>query len=186
MYYLYYALLDLVIDRYFPCIDNLESSVDELERAISATPKEEHLSLIHRLRGQANRARSIIWSVRDVTARLQRKESRFLTETTAFYLRDVTDHVLHLLDSTSMLRDTATGLMELYLSRVSNRMNEVMKVLTIISTLFIPITFVAGVYGMNFVHMPELTVRWAYPAVLGVMGVMVIGMLFFFKKRKWF
>ncbi|MFW6231786.1 MAG: CorA family divalent cation transporter, partial [Spirochaetota bacterium] len=111
---------------------------------------------------------------------------RFIEQETLFYFRDISDHVVHLLDAVSMLRDSANALMELYMSGVSNRMNEVMKVLTIISTIFIPGTFIAGVYGMNFAHMPELEVPWAYPLVLGVMAVVAIGMVVFFRRRRWF
>ncbi|MFW5683977.1 MAG: magnesium/cobalt transporter CorA [Spirochaetota bacterium] len=184
--FLFHALLDLVVDRYFPVIQTLEERASELESKILEHAEERELRVVHQLRGTTQLLRGILWSMRDVASRIERSTHRFINEETLFYFRDIHDHIVHLLDAISTLRESANGLMELYMSGVSNRMNEVMKVLTIISTIFIPITFIAGVYGMNFDHMPELGQRWAYPAVLAVMGLIAIAMVIYFKRRRWF
>ncbi|MFW6380564.1 MAG: magnesium/cobalt transporter CorA [Spirochaetota bacterium] len=184
--FLFHAVVDLVVDRFFPIIEQLEERATDLEAQILQEASEEHLRAIHQLRSNSQQVRRVLWATRDVISRIERSANRFIVPETLFYFRDIHDHVVHLLDAVSTLRDTANGLMELYMSRISNRMNEVMKVLTIVSTLFIPGTFIAGVYGMNFVHMPELSVPWAYPVVLAVMGAIGIGMIIFFKRRRWF
>ena len=184
--FLYQAILDLVVDRFFPLVQSLENQAAELESRILAGTREEQMRELHVIRTGTQQLRRILWSTRDLVSRVERSTHRFLQSDTLFYFRDIHDHIVHLLDGVAALRDSANGLRELYMSGVSNRMNEVMKVLTIISTIFIPGTFVAGVYGMNFVHMPELTVAWAYPAALGVMGAVAVGMLIYFKRRGWF
>ena len=183
---LYYALVDLAVDCFFPLIERYESAAEEIVESISSGPRPEHIELIHQLRTEIQHVRSTLWSTRDVTAEIERGGDRWLSEQARFYFRDIHDHVIHLLDSVTNLRDTAASLRELYMSGMSNRMNEIMKVLTIISTVFIPLTFVAGIYGMNFAHMPELAVPWAYPLVIGVMIAVAGVMLIFFKRRKWF
>ncbi len=183
---LYYAVVDLAVDCFFPLVESYERAVESLVQSISHGPKPDHIEAIHQLRAEIQHVRSTLWATRDVTAEIERSGVRGITEQTQFYFRDIHDHVIHLLDSVTNLRDSAGSLRELHMSGMSNRMNEIMKVLTIISTVFIPITFIAGIYGMNFVHMPELALRWAYPAVLGVMVAAIAGMLVFFKRRKWF
>ena len=183
---LYYAVFDLVVDCFFPLLEKYEESAEELEISISRGPEDRHMNEIHLLRREIQRMRSSLWAIRDAASGIGRNAFRVLSEQTLFYFRDTQDHVIRLLDSVTNLKETATTLMELHMSGMSNRMNEIMKVLTIIATLFIPITFIAGVYGMNFAHMPELGVRWAYPAVLGVMGAVVMGLVLFFKRRRWF
>jgi magnesium transporter len=129
--------------------------------------------------------RGLVWPTRDLVHSLERGEAKVLSRSTLLYLRDVYDHIVQIIDSVESLRDVVSGLVELYLSASSHRTNEVMKVLTIVATIFIPLTFVAGIYGMNFTHMPELAHRWAYPVVLGVMALIAGGMVIFFKRRKW-
>lgn len=184
--FLFHAIVDLVVDRMYPVIERLEDQAGELETAILDGVHHSHLTGIHHLRVASHGVRSTLWAIRDMISQIERSTHRFLTPDTLFYFRDIYDHVVHQIDSIVMLRDTASSLMELYMSGMSNRMNEVMKVLTIISTIFIPITFIAGVYGMNFSHMPELATRWAYPAVLGVMALIAGGMLLFFRRKHWF
>lgn len=184
--FLYHAIVDLVVDRMYPLIERLEDQAAELETAILDGVHHSHLAGIHRLRVASQAIRSTLWATRDIVSRIERSTHRFLTADTLFYFRDIHDHVVHQIDSIVMLRDTASSLMELYMSGMSNRMNEVMKVLTVISTTFIPLTFIAGIYGMNFAYMPELAQRWGYPAVLGVMAVIAGGMLIFFKRKRWF
>ncbi|MFB6241080.1 MAG: CorA family divalent cation transporter [Gemmatimonadota bacterium] len=129
--------------------------------------------------------RRAAWPVRELVLTLQREESELVSEETAPYLRDAYDHVVQVVDTTETYRDLVSGLVDLYMTGVSNRMNEVMKVLTIIATIFIPVTFVAGVYGMNFEWMPELQWRWGYPAVLALMALMSGGMVLYFRRRDW-
>jgi len=121
-----------------------------------------------------------------VIAALERRESPLVTETTSIYLRDVYDHLIQLIDNTETYRDMLSGMLDIYLSSVSNRMNEVMKVLTVISTIFMPLTFVAGVYGMNFRYMPEITARWGYPAALVLMALIAGTMIMYFRRKGWF
>lgn len=184
--FLYHAIVDLVVDCYFPVVQSLEELGSETEERILNDTDERHLRAIHTIRSSSQRLRSTLWSTRDVISRVERSAHRFVRTETLFYFRDISDHVVHLLDALATMRDAANGMMELYMSGVSHRMNQIMKVLTIISTLFIPITFIAGVYGMNFLHMPELSARWAYPVVLGVMGAVVVAMLIFFRRKRWF
>jgi magnesium transporter len=183
---LFYAIVDLAVDCYFPLIESYESAAEEIVESISGGPKPEHIETIHQLRTEIQHVRATLWATRDVTSELERNGVQGMTDQTQIYFRDIHDHVIHLLDSVTNLRDTAASLRELYMSGMSNRMNEIMKVLTIISTIFIPITFIAGVYGMNFLHMPELSQRWAYPAAIGLMFSIGGVMLIFFKRRKWF
>jgi magnesium transporter len=183
--FLYYAVVDLVVDRIYPIVETLEDGAAALESSILDTPHDRQIAEIHRLRTATHAVRSTVWAMRDLVSQIERSTHRFIKADMLIYFRDIHDHVVHLIDEIGMLRDTATGLMDLYMSGVSNRMNEVMKVLTIISTTFIPITFVAGVYGMNFRHMPELASRWGYPIVLGVMASIAVAMVVFFRRRKW-
>lgn len=183
---LYYALFDLAVDCYFPAVEQYEEAIDALETAITDRPQHEHIDEIHRLRSDIRHIRSTLWATRDVTAEIVRNGTYGMSERTTFYFRDVHDHVIHLLDTVTDLREGAGSLRELHSSELSSRMNEVMKVLTIIATIFIPITFVAGIYGMNFQNMPELTRPWGYYGVLGLMGLIIVGMIIFFKRRKWF
>jgi len=183
---LYYAVVDLAVDCFFPLVEEYQQLVEDLEDSIVIGPRPEHIDAIHRLRAEVRDVRSTLWATRDMTADIERTGVPGMTEQTRFYFRDAHDHVFHLLDSVTDLRDSANSLQELHMSGMSNRMNEIMKVLTVISTIFIPITFIAGIYGMNFVHMPELQFPWAYPAVLGLMIAIGAAKLVFFKRRKWF
>lgn len=183
--YLFYCLLDAVIDSYFTVLEQTGERVEELEDTVVKDPVPATLADIHDLRTQIVFLRKSLWPLREAVSRLEKSESDLVDSGTKVFLRDVYDHTVQLFETIETVRDIASSLFEMYLSMVSNRMNEVMKVLTIIATIFIPLTFVAGIYGMNFEHMPELSVPWAYPAVLGVMlGVAAI-MLGFFKRKDW-
>lgn len=129
--------------------------------------------------------RRSVWPLREAVGSLLRGESALVQKTTLVYLRDVYDHLVHVIDAIEIYREMLAGMMDLYLSSISNRMNEVMKVLTVIATIFMPLTFIAGVYGMNFKHMPELGLPWGYPAVLLLMIVVAVNMLLFFRRKKW-
>jgi len=184
--YLAYALIDAIVDHYFVVLERLGDRIEQLEEDVSQTPEPETLEKINRCKRELLFLRKSVWPLREVISQIHRGESPHFAEETRVYLRDVYDHTIQVIDTVESLRDIASGLVDLYLSSVSHRMNEVMKVLTIIATIFIPLTFIAGVYGMNFAHMPELASPWGYPIVLGVMLLVAVGMIIFFKRRRWF
>ncbi len=183
--YLAYALLDAVVDHYFGVLEGLVERTQAVEDELDDNPDQEVLQTVHRLKRQGQRLRRAVWPLREVAGGMERGESALVDDATRPFLRDVYDHTIQVIDATEALRDTLASMMDLYLSVVSNRMNQVMKVLTIIATLFIPLTFIAGVYGMNFKVMPELDWKWGYYATLGAMGVVTIGMLIYFWRKKW-
>jgi magnesium transporter len=183
--YLAYALLDAVVDRYFLLLEKLGEDVEELDEQILTDPGEEAVSNLHTLKREMIFLRKAAWPMREIVASLERGGSDLVTPDTALFLRDLYDHSVQVMDSIETFRDVLSGLLDIYLSSTGNRMNEIMKVLTIISTIFIPLTFIAGIYGMNFEYMPELKVPWAYPAVWVVMIAIAGGMLAFFRKKKW-
>jgi len=183
--YLFYSLLDAVIDGYFSALEQIGEQVEFLESEVMKNPTPAVLSEIQNLRTHIIFLRKSVWPLREAVNALEKTESVLVKKGTKIFLRDVYDHTIQLIDTIETFRDVAASLFEMYLSMVSNRMNEVMKVLTVIATIFIPITFVAGIYGMNFEHMPELKWPWAYPAVWSIIIGVVLGMLLFFKKRNW-
>lgn len=183
--YLAYALLDAVVDHYFLVLEHLGDRIEALEDEVISDPQPETLKRIHHYKREMLLLRKAVWPLREVLARLSRDESPLIGPETRVFLRDVYDHTIHVLDTIDTLRELLVGLLDLYLSSISNRMNQVMKVLTIIATLFMPLTFIAGVYGMNFEHMPELGWRWGYPLVMAVMLVMSGGLLYAFRRRGW-
>jgi magnesium transporter len=184
--YLAYLLVDAVVDAYFPVVDALAEQMHALEEeALQPRTADDTLLRLTRLRHDLIGVRRAVWPMREEIAVLQREESTLITTETRVFLRDVYDHTIQALEIVETLREMAVSMMEVYLSTQNQRLNEVMKVLTVISTMFIPLTFIASIYGMNFKHMPELERPWAYPLVLGVMAAVAIGMLGFFKKRGW-
>jgi len=184
--YLAYALLDAVVDHYFVVLENLGDRIEALEDELVHNPRQETLHKIHTLKQEMLMFRKAVWPLREVIALMEREESSLIQDSTNIYLRDVYDHVIQVIDNVETYRDMLAGMLETYLSSMSNRMNEVMKILTIISTIFIPLTFIAGVYGMNFEHMPELKWRFGYFLIWGVMAVVGLGLIRFFKRKKWF
>ena len=183
--YLFYCLLDAVVDGYFTVLEQTGERVERLEEAVVRDAVPATLADIHDLRTQIAFLRKSVWPLREAVSGLERTESELVSRETKVFLRDVYDHTVQLFETIETVRDVASSLFEMYLSMVSNRTNEVMKVLTMIATIFIPLTFVAGIYGMNFEHMPELSVPWAYPAVWGVMFGIVAFMLVYFKRKDW-
>ncbi len=183
--YLAYALIDAVVDHYFHILESMAETVEELEVKVMEGPEPEVMHRIHALRHEMLIVRRAVWPLRELTNSLARTESELIHESTQVYLRDVYDHTVQVIDTAETLRDVVSGLMDLYMSSVSNRMNEIMKVLTIMASVFIPLTFLAGIYGMNFEVMPELGVPWAYPALIVLMVGIGVGLLLFFKKRGW-
>lgn len=189
--YLAYALLDAVVDAFFPHVEAYGDRLDELQDRILSRPDEALVHEIHIIKRDLLAIRRTVWPLRDAINALLRDEHDVIKDETRLYLRDVYDHTVQLVELTEMHREVASGLLEIYLSSVSNRMNEVMKVLTIIATIFIPLSFVASVYGMNFdpeaspLNMPELGWRYGYPFALGLMGAIAAALLFFFRRRGW-
>lgn len=183
--YLAYALIDAVVDNYFLILERLGERIDGLEERLIADPRRELLHEIHSLKREMIELRKAIWPLREVVSKLERLESRLIKKTTGVFLRDVYDHAVQVIDTVESFREILTSMLETYLSSLSNRMNEVMKVLTIISTIFIPITFLVGLYGMNFKNMPEIGWRWGYAFVWVLIVGSVAGMFAFFRKKKW-
>lgn len=183
--YLVYSLMDAVVDGYFGILEKLGDRIESLEQEILQKMTEDTLARIYTLKRELIYLRQSVWPLREVISRLEKSDSELIADTTDLYLRDLYDHTIQVIDAVEIDREMISGLLDMYLSNLSNRMNAVMKVLTIMATIFIPLTFIAGVYGMNFKYMPELDWRWGYPAVWAVMLTVFIGMLFYFKKKKW-
>ncbi len=183
--YLAYALMDAVVDEYFVVVEKIGDRIEELEQDVIVDPKQETASAIHHLKNELLVMRRAVWPLRDLFNALLRDDSPLFTELTRVYLRDAYDHAVQVIDNTETMRDLTAGLLDMYLSSVSNRMNETMKVLTLIATIFIPLTFLAGVYGMNFKYMPELDWPWAYPAIWIIMIVVAVSMFVWFRRKSW-
>jgi magnesium transporter len=183
--YLAYALLDAVVDQYFLIMEKLGERIESLEEALVAQPTTGTLKEIHSLKREMIFLRKAVWPLREVIGGLERGESSLIQDSTRIYLRDVYDHTIQVIDIIETFRDMVSGMLDIYLSSISNRLNAVMKVLTIIATIFMPLTFLAGVYGMNFKHMPELEWTWGYPALWLVMIAIGVVMLVYFRKKKW-
>jgi len=183
--YLIYSLVDVVIDNYFVLQEIIEEKIEILEDELIQDPKLETLQSIYSLKRDIIDFRKSIWPLREVVNRFQREESPLITDAIQVYIRDLYDHIFKINDSIQTYRDIVSGLLEMYLSSVSNKMNDIMKVLTIISTIFIPLSFLAGLYGMNFAFMPELSSPLGYPILIIIMVSIGIGMLIFFKRKKW-
>lgn len=183
--YLAYALTDAIVDHYFVILERFGRNVESLEEELTDSPNRQTMQRIHELRHELIFLRKQIWPLREVINTLTKTDGGFFQEKTRFFLRDVYDHTIQVIDTIESFRDILTGYLDLYMSMVGNKMNEVMKVLTIISTIFIPITFIAGVYGMNFKYIPELEWRWGYFGAWGLMALSAGLMILFFKKKHW-
>lgn len=184
--YLLYRLLDATVDKYFNTLEVVGDFIGELEAEILENANKVSLSHIHQLKRELIILRKHLWPLREVVNKLVRDEHPLISKEIRIYFRDIYDHTIQVIDTLETYRDMVSTLEELYLSILSNKMNEVMKVLTIIATLFIPLTFIAGVYGMNFEFMPELKWKYSYPVLWGIMISIILGMIYYFKKRKWF
>lgn len=183
--YLMYRLLDITVDHYFIVLERIGDRIEELEAILMRDADGQQLATIHALKQEALLLRKAVWPLREILTQLERNEFALVRDETRLFLRDVYDHTIEVIDTVEIIRDLISGMLDVYLTNVSNRMNEVMKVLTIIATIFVPLTFIVGVYGMNFDHMPELHEEWAYPAVWLVMIAVSIVMLVFFRRKKW-
>jgi magnesium transporter len=183
--YLAHALLDTIVDGYFVILDKLGEKIENLEEALVGRPSPETLLAIQALKREMIFLRKSVWPLREMIGALGRSDSPLIREPSVIYFRDVYDHAVQVIDTIESYRDMLSGMLDIYLSSISNRMNEIMKVLTIIATVFMPLTFLAGVYGMNFKHMPELEWPWGYFSIWGVMIVIAVFMLIAFRRKKW-
>ncbi len=183
--YLTHALIDLVVDSYIDTLEYLGDRLEDLEEEVVERPTKDTLPVIHDMKLEMVLLRRSMWPLREVVGSLTRRESTLISDATIIYFRDVYDHAYQVMDTIETYRDMISGMLDIYLSSISNRLNEIMKVLTIVSTVFIPLTFVSGVYGMNFHYMPELTWRFGYPMILGIMLSILVGMLVFFHRKGW-
>ena len=183
--YLAYAILDLIVDHYFAVLEKLGYAVEEVEEELIQDPNSETLRTIHSLNKEILLFRKTVWPMREITNQLNQGESELIQDPTAPFLRDLYDHTIQVIETGETFREAIANMLNLYMSQVSNRMNEVMKVLTVFAAIFIPLTFLAGIYGMNFEHMPELHTKYGYPILLVVMGAAAFGMLYFFRRKKW-
>ncbi len=183
--YLLHALLDAVVDEYFVVLERLGDCLEAIEDDVLNDPSPEVLKPLHHLRGEAISLRRSVWPLRETASRLDRLETPLIDAQCGVYFRDLYDHTVQVVEATEAFRDSVAVMVETYLSSVSHKTNLVMQFLTIISTIFIPLTFLAGVYGMNFRHMPELEHKWAYPAVWGVMLATAMGMIAYFRRQRW-
>ena len=183
--YLAYSLLDTIVDNYFLILEKLGEKVELIEEELVTYPTTKTLQEIQKFKNEMIFVRRSVWPLREVISGMGRKESPLIKESTEIYLRDVYDHTVQVMDTIEIYREMLSGMLDIYLSSVSNRLNSVMKVLTIIATIFMPLTFIAGIYGMNFKYMPELEWRWGYPAIWLFVVIIGISMLIYFRKKKW-
>lgn len=183
--YLTYCLMDSVVDNYFVVLDTLGDQLEDLEEEVLESPQTDTMEGIYSMKRKLISLRKSISPLRDVVSKLSKSESALISRDTDPYMNDLFDHTFHVMETIETYRETASSLLDTYMTGVSNRMNEVMKVLTIIATIFIPLTFIAGIYGMNFEWMPELKWVWAYPVIWCIMLIVTAFMLIFFRRKKW-
>ncbi|MBU0706771.1 magnesium/cobalt transporter CorA [Patescibacteria group bacterium] len=184
--YLANALLDTIVDYYFVILEEVGERIERLEDELLKGPTPDTLHKINTIKKESMLLRRSLWPLRDVINRFEREESDLVQNETRPYIRDIYDHVVQSIEAIESYRDVLSGMVDLYLSSVSNKMNAIMKVLTIIATIFIPLTFVAGIYGMNFKYMPELDWHYGYYGVWGVIIAIVLVMIYYFRRKKWF
>ena len=183
--YLFYALLDAVVDGYFGVIEDFGERIETIEEEVLAEPDRETLQAIYAVKRSLIALRRSAWPLRDVVAQLERGDSPLISDALHIYFRDVYDHAIGVAEAVETYRDMMSGILDIYLSSQSSRMNEIIKVLTIITTIFIPLTFIAGIYGMNFEYMPELSHPFGYPAAIISMTAVAAVMLIYFRRKKW-
>lgn len=183
--YLAYTLLDAIVDNVFVVLEKLEADIEEAEEYVLANPDKTAIQTIHDLKGEALFLRKNLWPLREVVSQLQGGESKLIAPYMTRYLKDLYDHTIQVIETIGTYWEIISEIRDSYLSSLSNRMNEVMKLLTIFSTIFIPLTFIVGIYGMNFDYLPELRWHWGYPILMAGMAVLVVGMLVYFMRKRW-
>lgn len=183
--YLTYALIDAIVDNYFIILENIGERIETLEADLLLKADYTAMKMVHHFKQELLFMRKAVWPLRDLISGTQRNEAELISDETVMYYRDIYDHSIQVIDTLEIYRDMIGGIQDVYLSSTGNRLNEIMKVLTLFAAVFIPLTFIAGIYGMNFENMPELTWKWGYFAVLGVMALLTLVMVLFFKKKNW-
>ncbi len=183
--YLAYSLIDSIVDNYYIVLETLGDKLEEIEDNVVNNPIPDTLKTIHSMKRELIFLKKSIWPLREVINNLHRAESTLIEKSTTIFIRDLSDHTIQVVDTIESFREMNSGMLDIYMSSVSNKMNEVMKVLTIFAAIFIPLTFIAGIYGMNFDYMPELGWQWGYFTVVGFMALVGIVLLFYFKMKKW-
>ncbi len=183
--FLVHAIIDSIVDNYFGILERLGDRIEALEDELLSDPKRETIHKIHALKRETIFLRKSVRPLREVIGRLERGEGGAFKEATIIYLRDISDHIIQVIDSVELFRDMLSGMLDIYLTSVNNRLNEVMKLLTVITTIFIPLSFIAGVYGMNFRFMPELEWPGAYFVVIALMILIGLSMFVYFRKKRW-
>ncbi len=183
--YLAYAIMDAVVDQNFVLLEYFDDIIDEVEEELLGDPSAETLITIQQIKRELIYIRKSISPLRELISAILRSETTLILEKTHIYFRDLYDHSIRIMESVESYRDIVTGLLDIYISSISNKMNEVMKILTIFASIFIPLTFIAGIYGMNFEYMPELHMKWAYPALWVAFVVIIVGLLYYFRKKRW-
>jgi magnesium transporter len=183
--YLCYALIDAVVDAYFNILEIVGDKIELIDEQLIAGPQPNTMQVLHTMKREMIYLRKAVWPMRDMIGTMERSQTELIKPSTDLYLRDVHDHVVRVIETIENYRDLINGIMDLYLSSLSNKLNEVMKVLTIISTLFIPVTFIVGVYGMNFDYMPELKSPYGYAATWIIMLSIMLSLIYYFRRKKW-
>jgi magnesium transporter len=183
--YLAYALIDSIVDNYFTILEQAGERIEILEESLDKSPSAETLQAIQNLTREMIFLRKTVWPLREAISSLERTGCQLVDESTDVYLKDIYDHTIQVIDTIETFRDMLSSILDIYLLSISNRMNEIMKVLTVIATVFMPLTFLAGVYGMNFKYMPELEWHWGYFFIWGIMLAIAIVMLIYFRRKKW-
>jgi magnesium transporter len=183
--YLGYALLDSIVDQYYVILEHQIAEIEEVEENLLIDPTENILPKLHTLRRRAMNIRRGIFPMREIVNQFQKTENKLVQHETKLFIRDLYDHTIQVIETTETFRESVNGSLDLYMNMLSNRMNSVMKVLTIVSTIFIPLTFISGFYGMNFINMPELKTEYGYPIIISIMVVVTLAMIIYFKRKKW-
>jgi len=183
--YLTYTLIDAIVDNYFIILETFGEKIESLEEELLENPTPQTLQTIHDIKREMIFLRKQVWPIREIINGLLKWDSQLINESIDIYFKDVYDHTIQIIDTIESFRDVLSSMVDIYLSTISNKMNEVMKVLTIIATIFIPVTFIAGVYGMNFKYMPELDWKWGYYAVWFIIASVIISMICYFKRKSW-
>jgi len=184
--FLCYSIIDFIIDNYFIVLEKIGDRIDILEEEVLGDTEEQTIQKLHSLKRDTLAIRKSLWPIRDILGFMLKPDNTIITDSTRLFLRDAYDHTVEAIETVEVYRDFISGLLDINLSRMSNRMNEIVKVLTLISTIFIPLTFIAGVYGMNFRVMPELEWRFGYYSIMVLMLLIAVMMLFYFRKKRWF
>lgn len=183
--YLCYALIDCIVDNYFLILEKIDEKLDKLEEEVIKASKTVTITRLQKSKRDMIMLRKSIWPLREVINQFRKSETPLVSESTKLYLHDVYDHTIQTIDTIESFRDIASSMLEIYISTLSQKLNEIMKVLTVVSTIFVPLTFIASIFGMNFKHMPELEWKWSYPLTLFVMACLACGMMVYFRRKKW-